>query len=65
MKVSEHNFQAQWKGTPTFLFIQNFFNSWVSTHQLRQDTSELTRKTLWTKNLMKESWLGLSFVINF
>ena len=33
-------------------------------HQSRKGTSELTRKTLWIKNLIKQSWLGLSFVIN-
>ena len=37
----------------------------VSLHLLRKDASELTRKTLWTKKLIKQSWLGLSFVINF
>ena len=34
-------------------------------HQLRKDTSELTRKTLWTRNLIKQSWLGLKLVIVF
>ena len=33
--------------------------------QLRKDTSELTRKTLRTRNLIKQSWSGLSFVIGF
>ena len=34
-------------------------------HQLRKDTSELTRKTLQTRNLINQSWLGLNFVISF
>ena len=68
MKVSKQDFSTQWKGIAIFLlliFIKNFFVYWVSMHQLRKDISELTRKTLWTKNLIKESWLGLSFVISF
>ena len=38
---------------------------WVSMHQPRKDASKLTGKTLWAKNLISQSWLGLSFVISF
>ena len=46
-------------------FHSEFLYLLGSMHQLRKDTSELARKLLWTENLIKQSWLGLSFVISF
>ena len=47
------------------IFIHNFFIFLVSTQWLRKGTSELARKILRTKNLIKQSWLGITLVLNF
>ena len=59
MKVSGQNFSAQWKGTAIFLF-SDFYSEFLyllgkKRHQLRKDTTELSRETLWIKNLIKQS----------
>ena len=55
--LSHESFRSElleWKGIVIFIlliFIQNFFICWVSMHELRKDTSEITTKNLLAKNL--------------